>query len=489
MINCLPDRASGVLLHVTSLPGPSGIGELGQAAHDFVHWLQQAGQRYWQVLPLGPTGYGESPYQLLSAYAGNPLLISLQSLGYASPQSAADPSRVHFESVTTSKKRALSHAGAEFLASANETDRERVERFIEETPWLDDYALFATLKERFDLLPWHLWPREYADRDPAALNEASWEHATALFQCKLEQFWFHEQWAALRRAAQEADIRIIGDIPIYVAHDSCEVWCARELFDLAPDGSPHTIAGVPPDYFSATGQRWGNPLYRWERHAEDGFAWWRSRLAHAASMFDLIRVDHFRGFDSYWAIPSSCETAVDGVWLAGPGLSFFNAIRAALGDLPLIAEDLGLLTDSVHVLRATLGLPGMRVLQFGFDGEPTNPHAPHNIETNVVCYTGTHDNDTTRGWYDGLDDLVRERVGSRDGAAGAADVLIDMALQSPAQLVIIPMQDILGLDSRARFNTPGVIGGNWLWRVTAADLTTERAARLARKTGIFQRNH
>lgn len=489
MTNCLPDRASGVLLHVTSLPGPSGIGELGHEAHCFVRWLQQAGQRYWQVLPLGPTGYGESPYQLLSAYAGNPLMINLESLGYASPHCATDPSQVDFGCLIADKKRALRQAGAEFVASASGVDRERVQDYLSQTVWLEDYALFATLKEHFDLRPWHLWPKEYADRDATALTEFSSTHADDLYQCKLEQFWFHEQWQAVRRAAHEAGIRIIGDIPIYVAHDSCEVWCARELFDLAPDGSPDTIAGVPPDYFSATGQRWGNPLYRWERHAEDDFAWWRTRLGHAVSMFDLIRLDHFRGFDSYWAIPSSCETAIDGTWLRGPGLVFFDAIRKALGDLPLIAEDLGLLTDSVHALRAALGLPGMRVLQFGFDGKPTNPHAPENIETNVVCYTGTHDNDTTRGWYDGLDELVRERVGCSGGTAQAADVMIDMALRSPAQLVIIPMQDILGLDSRARFNVPGVIGGNWLWRVTASEVTAERAVWLARKTGIFQRNH
>ncbi len=489
MINCLPDRACGVLLHVTSLPGAAGIGELGHEAHRFVRWLQQAGQRYWQVLPVGPTGYGESPYQLLSSYAGNPLLISLQSLGYASTQSAADPAQVDFFGLIAQKKHALTQAGAEFVASASSTEKERVQNFISETSWLSDYALFATLKEQFDLLPWHLWPRVYADRDPEALRKFTRQHAADLYQCKLEQFWFHEQWTALRQAARESGIRIIGDIPIYVAHDSCEVWCARDLFDLAPDGSPNNIAGVPPDYFSATGQRWGNPLYRWERHAEDAFSWWRSRLGHAASMFDLIRLDHFRGFDSYWAIPSSCKTAVDGAWRSGPGLPFFDCIRTALGDLPLIAEDLGQLTDSVHALRAALGYPGMRVLQFGFDGEPTNPHAPQNIETNVVCYTGTHDNDTTRGWYDGLDAVVRQRVGSSGGAAQAAEVLIDMALRSPAQLVIIPMQDILGLDSRARFNVPGVVGGNWLWRVTAAQVTEERAAWLARKTGIFQRNH
>jgi len=489
MANCLPDRASGVLLHVTSLPGPSGIGELGKDASVFLNWLKQAGQRYWQLLPIGPTGYGESPYQLLSSYAGNPLLISLESLGFASPQCPLDPAQVDFEWVIKHKKRALGQAGAAFVAFASKAERARVATFIKETVWLEDYALFATLKARFDLRPWHLWPKEYADRDRVALQKFAREHAEALYLCKLEQFWFHEQWQAVRRTAQDAGIRIIGDCPIYVAHDSCEVWCARELFDLAADGSPNTIAGVPPDYFSATGQRWGNPLYLWDRHAEDDFAWWRARLGHAAAMFDLIRLDHFRGFDSYWSIPSTCETAVEGAWLPGPGVAFFIAIRNALGELPLIAEDLGLLTESVHALRVTLGLPGMRVLQFGFDGEPANPHAPANIEENIVCYTGTHDNDTTRGWWDSLDEPTRLRVCAEGASADVADLLIDTALRSPAQLVIIPMQDVLGLDSRARFNVPGVIGGNWLWRVTAEDLTEERATILARKTGIFQRNN
>ncbi len=489
MASVLPDRASGVLLHVTSLPGPSGIGELGREAFRFLDWLKQAGQRYWQVLPIGPTGYGESPYQLLSSYAGNPLLISLESLGFDPPQCPLDPSKVDFEWVIEHKSDALRKAGEAFVASASAAERARVDTFIAQAHWLEDHALFTTLKALFDRLPWHLWPREFADRDPVALQKFADEHADALYQCKLEQFWFHEQWQSLRHAAHDAGIRIIGDCPIYVAHDSCEVWCARDLFDLAADGSPNTIAGVPPDYFSETGQRWGNPLYLWERHARDGFAWWRARLGHAASLFDLIRLDHFRGFDSYWSIPSSCPTAVEGEWLTGPGAAFFSAIRNALGELPLIAEDLGLLKDSVHALRGSLGLPGMRVLQFGFDGDPANPHAPDNIEENVVCYTGTHDNNTTRGWYDSLDESTRLRVAALGETSDVVDLLIDTAMRSRARLVIIPMQDLLGQGGWARFNVPGVIGGNWMWRVTAGELTDERAAILAGKTGIFQRNN
>ena len=485
MANCLPTRASGVLLHVTSLPGRTGIGELGADAHRFIDWLASAGQRYWQVLPLGPTGYGESPYQLLSSYAGNPLLISLEALGYPDEAYSGDPERVDFAWLSAHKQAALQRAIDRFVTSASATERAEVESFIQASPWLDDYALFMSLKRHFKLLPWHLWPQPFAAREPEALAAFARDHAADLYARKLEQYWFHQQWQALRKAAADAGIRIIGDCPIYVAHDSCEVWCARELFDLQPNGEPATIAGVPPDYFSATGQRWGNPLYQWARHAADGFAWWRARLAHSASLFDLIRLDHFRGFDAYWSIPASCPTAEEGSWLPGPGVALFDA----LGDLPLIAEDLGLLTDSVHALRDTLGLPGMRVLQFGFDGEVDNPHAPANIGVNVVCYTGTHDNDTTRGWFTMQNEDTRARVLASGDIDGATSALIDLAMASSAQLVILPMQDILDLGSWARFNTPGVIGGNWQWRVTTPALTAERAAALARKTGLFQRSN
>lgn len=483
----IPERASGVLLHVSSLPGPHAIGDLGAGGRRFVDWLQQAGQRYWQVLPLGPTGYGESPYQLISGRAGNPLFIDITAIGVRTADHPGDPGHADHDAAARIKAAAIDSAARQFAASAPSAERSAFAAFQAANPWLDDHAIFVALKTRFDQRPWYEWPEEYARRDRRSLASFANGHAQVLFNRKLEQFWFHRQWSALRGYAHACGIRILGDCPIYVAHDSCEVWCEPGLFDLDGRGHPVHVAGVPPDYFSATGQRWGNPLYRWDVHAADGYRWWRKRLAACAAQIDLIRLDHFRGFDAYWSIPASCPTAVEGEWVKGPGLALFEAIRAELGDLPLIAEDLGLLTDSVHDLRDRLGLPGMRVLQFGFDGQPDNPHAPQNIVENVVCYTGTHDNDTTTGWFRTADPAIRTRLFPEGTCGDPASRLMDLALGSPARLAMLPMQDILGLGSEARFNTPGVIGGNWQWRMTAAALDPGNALQLKQRTRDFNR--
>lgn len=490
-MNLIDGRASGVLLHVTSLPGREACGELGPAAHAFIDWLASAGQRYWQVLPLGPTGYGESPYQLISGFAGNPLFIDTTPLGVPTAEWTGDPARCDAAFAASAKSAALNQAAAQFSASATPAERQAFARFQAENPWLDDHAIFVSLKDHFDQKPWHQWPRCFADRDRASLASFANHHAEVLFQHKLEQFWFAQQWRAVRDHAHARGIQIIGDCPIYVAHDSCEVWCERELFDLDAMGEPVHVAGVPPDYFSATGQRWGNPLYLWNRHAADGYRWWRKRLAHCAKQFDIIRLDHFRGFHDYWSIPASCPTAIEGEWLNGPGIAFFDAIREELGDLPVIAEDLGLLTEGVHQLRDALQLPGMRVLQFGFDGAADNPHAPQNIQQGVVCYTGTHDNDTGAGWYAAQDEATRVRFSAAAQAAPslpcASWQLVELALASPACLCILPMQDILGLGPEARFNVPGVIGGNWQWRMNADGTTPALAQQIRQRTITYQR--
>ena len=483
----IPQRASGVLLHVSSLPGPHAIGDLGPGAFRFIDWLEAAGQKWWQVLPLGPTGYGESPYQLISGRAGNPLFIDINALGADAAPWDGDSSNADHAAAAQIKTDAIHSRAALFAESATPAERQAFAAFQAANPWLDEHAIFVTLKTHFDQKPWHEWPQAYALRDRESLAAFANRHAADLFARKLEQFWFYKQWDAVRRYARNKGIRIIGDCPIYVAHDSCEVWCEPELFDLDSSGQPRHIAGVPPDYFSATGQRWGNPLYVWERHAANNYLWWRYRLAACIRQFDLVRLDHFRGFDAYWSIPASCPTAIEGEWIKGPGRAIFDALREELGDLPIIAEDLGLLTDSVHALRDELALPGMRVLQFGFDGNPENPHAPQNIDDNVVCYTGTHDNATTIGWFGVQDEATRQRVYQGTACGSPAEQLIDLALASPARLAVLPLQDVLGLGDEARFNTPGVIGGNWCWRMDATAINPASALALRNKTQLCKR--
>jgi len=494
-------RHAGLLLHLTCLPGPHGIGDLGPAAHALLDWLATAGLDHWQILPVGPTGYGDSPYGALSAFAGNPLLISPDALladglleaSEIEPAEASEAASVDFERVRARKElqlaaarhrfrtRETSAAGSAELPGPSATEWERFRDDPATRAWLDDWTLFAALKERFEGRSWLDWPRPLRLREPDALRDARAELADRIELRAFEQFLFARQWEALRAAASGRGVRLLGDIPIYPALDSADVWSRRELFRLDADGRPLEVAGVPPDYFSDTGQLWGNPLFDWKRMRDDGYAWWIERLRVQSARFDRLRLDHFRGFADYWAVPAGDRDATGGRWRRGPGRALFRAVRKALGELPLVAEDLGQIDDRVHLLRDRLGLPGMRVLQFGFD-EPDSLHAPHRHPERAVAYTGTHDNDTARSWFDGLSDEVRARVVEYLGAdpADAPWALVRAAATSPAALAILPLQDLLGLPSAARLNAPGRDRGNWRWRIREDEIPVELAPRLRR---------
>lgn len=493
-------RASGILLHPTSLPGGIGIGDLGRGATAFVDFLAAAHQQLWQVLPLGPTGFGDSPYQSFSTFAGNPLLIALDELardGLLDPAQLAalptDPGdHIDYGAVITIKDRLLRQVWTDFPARATARQREELAEFVAvNRPWLDDFALFMALKEAHHGLPWTAWPAELRRREPVALTRARRQLAAAIGAQQCIQWCFFRQWQRLRTYAAERGIRLIGDIPIFVAGDSADVWAHPELFQLDEDGQPLVVAGVPPDYFSATGQLWGNPLYRWERHATDGYAWWEARLKATLALVDIVRLDHFRGFEAYWEVPAQETTAVNGRWRPGPAAALFDAIRARLGEVPIIAEDLGLITPAVKTLRDSQGFPGMAILQFGFGGDADNEYLPHNYRPNLVVYTGTHDNDTTIGWAASLDPAGRQHLndylGPGDPAEDIAWRLIRLAFASVANTVVVPLQDLLSEDSSARLNTPGRPAGNWGWRATFDDLSAERAARLAHLTMLYGR--
>ncbi len=496
-------RASGILLHPTSLPGPYGIGDLGPAADRFVDFLADAGQTYWQILPLGPTGFGDSPYQTFSAFAGNPMLISpdaLQSEGLL-PAGALDEApvfpdeRVDYGAVIPWKRQILERAYAHFLSSADDDLRREVREFAAENSWIAPFALFMALKEAHEGRPWPKWEPSIASRTPAALERWQRRLAQRTQSHVYSQYLFFRQWKRVRQYAHARGVRIIGDAPIFVAHDSADCWVHRELFHLRRDGRPALVAGVPPDYFSATGQLWGNPLYRWEALESQGYRWWIERLRSALGTVDILRLDHFRGFAGYWAIPGNAPTAQTGKWLPGPGVPFFTAVEKALGSLPIIAEDLGVITPDVVELRERFGFPGMRVLQFAFDdfeASADNPHLPHNLERNVVVYTGTHDNDTTAGWYAASPARTRRfarayaRSTRRDPAAVTWD-LVRLAMASVAHTAVVPLQDLLGLGSSARMNLPGQAGGNWQWRLHADALSTGVSQRLAELTRLYGR--
>ena len=495
-------RTSGILLHPTSLPGPHGIGDLGAAAWRFVDFLAASGQGLWQVLPLGPTGYRDSPYQCTSAYAGNPLLISPEALrdaGWVDPADLEHPpfpeDRVDFGEVHCWKRGLLARAHAGFLARADAGQRDAYARFqAEHRDWLADYGLFSALKTAHDLKPWTAWPAPLALREPRALADWAAAHAHEIDRECWVQFVFFSQWQALRDYAHTRGVRLIGDMPIFVAHDSAEVWTHRDWFLLLPDGQPRVIAGVPPDYFSPTGQRWGNPLYDWPALAADGYGFWVQRLRRLLGVTDLIRVDHFRGFAGYWEVPGTDETAVNGRWLPGPGMALFDALREALGpDLPLIAEDLGVITPDVVALRDGLGLPGMAILQFAFEdlgeGFAAQPFLPHNYHSRLVVYTGTHDNNTSRGWWTEKDEATRDKVKQYFGSHGSEPhwTLIRGALASVADWAIFPMQDVLGLGAEATMNRPGTAEGNWIWRCRAEDLEEADAERLRDLSRLFGR--
>ncbi len=505
------ERTSGVILHPTSLPGRYGIGDLGPEAYRFVDFLAGARQGLWQVLPLGPTGYGDSPYQCFSAFAGNPLLVSLERLveqGWLSPSdlsgAPAFPERsVDYEAVARIRLPLLDRAHQRFRKRAGPRERRAFASFCRrQRAWLDDYALFAALKDAHGGRAWPEWDRDLARRRLSALAGARRQWADAIQSRKFAQFEFFAQWAALRQHAHERGVRIMGDLPIFAAHDSADVWAHRELFHLGEDGQPTHVAGVPPDYFSATGQRWGNPLYRWPAMRKTGYRWWIRRFRAVLDLVDVVRVDHFRGFEAYWEIPASEPTAIRGRWVKGPGASFFRAVEAALGSLPIVAENLGVITPEVEELRTRFGFPGMAILQFAFGTDPQGPSfRPHNYSRDLVVYTGTHDNDTTRGWWTSAgaadstrspEDVRRERDFCRRylGFAGDGEVhwaFIRAVMASVADTAIVPLQDVLGLGSEARMNLPGRPTGNWRWRFRADDLSAELQDRLAELSLLHDR--
>ncbi|HEV2275963.1 MAG TPA: 4-alpha-glucanotransferase [Acidobacteriaceae bacterium] len=493
------DRSSGLLLHISSLPSYGGIGDLGPAAYRFADFLAAARQRLWQVLPLSPTGYGNSPYASLSAFAGNPLLISLEKLvdaGWIDAGRLAglpgEEANVDFETVGRLKRPILADAARNFLERHDPLEWSHFEAFCDRnSSWLNDYAAYSVLRQRFDLASWHEWPAAFAHREEDALRRFEQEYSHALEVEKAIQFAFDEQWCSLRQYCQELDIRFIGDVAIFVNYDSADVWRHPDLFELREDLTPNRIAGVPPDYFSATGQRWGNPLYRWDVLESRGFDWWVDRIRRSRSLYGIMRLDHFRGFEAFWAIPAEDETAVNGQWIKAPGAKLFATLREALGELPFIAEDLGLITPEVDALREEFGLPGMRVLQFGFSGRGAHNYLPHRYEKNTVVYTGTHDNDTTLGWWQhGITEEERKAVHAYLNPHGHDLVwsMIRAAETSVAGVCLLPMQDALGLGSEARMNTPSKPEDNWAWRMAPHSLTDDLAQRLRDLTEVADRD-
>ena len=481
-------RRAGILLHPTSLPGGIGNGDLGAEAHRFVDFLALSGNSVWQMLPLGPTHSDGSPYHALSLHAGNPLLISLERLVEWGWLDKHDP--VGVENAIGYRLERLTQAHRFFSRHAAPSDRRAFEAFIQsEAHWLEDYALYRALRRELSGQAWHRWPVPLRDREPEALAMARVRLIDNIEQVCFEQFAFARQWQALRAHANERDVLLFGDMPIFVAHDSVDVWTHREYFMLDADGQPTVVAGVPPDYFSKDGQRWGNPLYRWERLQAQGFRWWIERLTTEFRRFDLLRVDHFRGFEACWEIPVTEKTAVNGRWVKVPGEALFQALTTHFGLLPLAAEDLGLITPEVYELRDKFGLPGMIILQFAFDSGHENPYLPHNHCLNCVVYTGTHDNDTTLGWFEDLPAERQLQVVEYLGYPHESMPwpLIRAALASVARLAIIPMQDLLGLGRGQRMNTPGTTDGNWRWRFEWGPIAPGLSERLRRMMRLYGR--
>ena len=488
-------RQSGILMHITSLPSPGGLGDLGREAFEFADFLHRAGMRIWQVLPVGPTGYGESPYQSSSAFAGNPLLISpgllreegLLSFDDAELYTPASPEKAEYDAVRASRLSLLRRA----FQQSGEKMRPEVDAFRRENPWADDYALFSAVKEHFGGAKWTEWP------DRGIRNRrlfSRWRYRRSLREeidfhlfC---QTVFRKQWMALKKYCNEREISIFGDMPIYVAEDSADTWTRPEVFQLDRNRIPIRVAGVPPDYFSADGQLWGNPLYRWDRLKKTGYAWWVDRMRAMNTLYDIVRVDHFIGFGNYYSIPYGAPNARNGEWIIGPGKDLFRRLKEAVPDLRIVAEDLGEVSDRVRELMDWTGYPGMRVMCFGFDGDESNPHFPANYQEHMVLYTGTHDNDTVLGWAEKASPkalgFARKTLGFRD-LEEAPQAFLEAALRSPAETVVLPMQDVLGLGSEARMNTPGTIGGNWLWRMKPGADTPELAEKLRRLNTETQR--
>jgi 4-alpha-glucanotransferase len=500
-------RSSGVLMHISSLPSYGGIGDMGPAAHEFVAFLAAAKQHLWQVLPLGPTGYGNSPYAGSSAFAGNPFLISLEFLadwgwieGDRISGLAAQSGPVNFDEVEKKKIPILYEASGNFLDRGPyepelSAQWNRFQQFCRtEESWLADYALYAELRRRYGSGTWTDWPEPVRRRNPQALATVIEEGGRNLAQEQALQFAFAVQWNNLRAAAARSGIRILGDVAIFVNMDSADVWVHPEIFELDPELNPVRIAGVPPDYFSPTGQRWGNPLYRWDVLSESGFEWWVQRIRRAHELYDIIRLDHFRGFEAYWSIPAEAETAVNGEWVKAPGLELFHALGAALGPLPLVAEDLGLITPEVDALRQELKMPGMKVIQFGFGDKGAHIHLPHRFTADTVVYTGTHDNDSTQGWWNSAGEAEQKAITAyvgplpiRDGLLRPVWPLIRAIHTSVAEVAVVPAQDLLELGSEARMNTPSVAVGNW--RAPEASWTPELSARLAEIVDVTDRDN
>jgi len=503
------DRSSGILLHPTSFPGPFGIGDLGQTAYQFADFLAVSGQSLWQVLPLGPTGYGDSPYACYSAFAGNTLLISPERLvaenlvtaDEVTPLIAASDERIDFVRVHEHKEGILRRAFSRFTTSSRSQLKTDFEKFCsEERDWLDDYGLFRALKEANADRPWNEWHPSLVKRSADAIKQARTTFEHRIEAHKFAQFLFFRQWFELKSYCNKLGIKLIGDIPIFVAQDSSDVWTNPDQFKLDEDGTPTVVAGVPPDYFSTTGQLWGNPIYNWDQMLADGFKWWIKRIRASLQLFDVVRIDHFRGFAACWEIPAGDKTAERGAWVEAPGQELFLAVKSALGEIDVIAEDLGVITPDVESLRDGFGFPGMRVLQFSFGGNPKNSDLPHNYIQNSVAYTGTHDNDTTVGWFTDsgktgstrtAEEIKRERQFclrylNSNGAEINWD-FIRALMQSVSNRVVIPLQDVLGLGSGARMNLPNSTEGNWLWRFKTGAINESLSRRLREMTETYGR--
>ena len=502
-------RSSGVLLHPTSLPGSHGVGDFGPEAYRFIDFLQASGQKLWQVLPLNPTGYADSPFQCFSASAGNPLLISLDRLADQGLLSHAElqnvpafpTESVAYEAVNQFKMPLLEGAATKFFADASAQSRSAFDGFCAANAgWLDDFALFMAIKRAHRLAAWTHWPADIAARRPQAIQQASRDLAPKVLAEKFFQYEFFRQWQELRDYGRGKNIRVIGDVPIYVAHDSADVWANRQFFLLDERGNPLKMSGVPPDYFSATGQLWGNPIYNWPLLEQTAYRWWIGRMRSALRLYDFVRIDHFRGFEAYWEVPAGETTALHGRWVKGPGAALFSVLRKEFGELPIIAENLGVITPEVEAIRHEFGLPGMAILQFAFGNDPQAPtFKPHNYVRDLVAYTGTHDNDTVVGWWNSgggdstrtAHDIAKEHAYAR-AYLGFIDepihwVLIHGIMASVANTAIAPMQDVLGLGSEARMNLPGKASGYWKWRMNPGAATDEIAKRLKEMVTLYDR--
>lgn len=492
------ERSSGILLHPTSLPSPHGIGDLGKQAYKFVDFLVASKQKLWQIFPLGPTGYGDSPYQCFSAFAGNPLLISLDNLMEKSllkqedvkPHKVFNEEHVEYGEVINFKFSVLKKAHQNFTSVKNPIEKMKYENYCyNQRKWLDDYALFMALKEYHGGAVWNTWDKSIAQREPEAMKEWKNELKEQIDFQKFIQYVFFDQWMELKAYANRNFVDIIGDIPIFVAFDSADVWAKPDMFCLDEKGYPTEVAGVPPDYFSQTGQLWGNPLYEWDRMKEDNYSWWIDRFKETLQMVDIVRLDHFRGFEAYWAVPYGEDTAINGTWKKGPGADLFNALEASLGNIPVIAEDLGFITKEVHELREQFNLPGMKILQFAFNSSEESDVIPHRYDKNSVVYTGTHDNETILGWFGSAFSSDKEyalKYMKSDGKDVAWD-FIQLAYSTVSNMAIVPLQDVLALGNEARMNLPGTSGGNWTWRYKEGVLTEDIAYRLADITKLYGR--